>query len=78
MKGNFRRYADQITQKIIAFLHIWKNWTQDQGSENKKSRRVAESHSVCLGLNSKYNKFACQSFKNFAVKSKQIFLKSSY
>jgi hypothetical protein len=52
MKGNFKRYVNQITQNVIALLHM-KNLNQDQSYRSvkiEKSRRVVESRPVCMDL----------------------------
>jgi hypothetical protein len=59
MKEDFKRYVDQITQNVIALLHIChlKNLNQDQSYRSvkiKKSRCVVEPRPVCLAsLNAK-------------------------
>ena len=56
MKEDFKRYVDQITQNVIALLHIChlKNLNQDQvighacAVKIKKLRCVVESRPVCV------------------------------
>ena len=53
MKEDFKRYVDQITQNVIALLHIChlKNLNQDLSYRSvkiKKSRCVVESFPVCV------------------------------
>jgi hypothetical protein len=54
MKQDFKRYVDQITQNVIALLHIChlKNLNQDQvighAVKIKKLRCVVESRPVCV------------------------------
>ena len=53
MKEDYKRYVDQITQNVIALLHIChlKNLNQDQSYWSvkiKKLRCVVESRLVCV------------------------------
>jgi hypothetical protein len=54
MKEDFKRYVDQITQNVIALLHIChlKNLNQDQvighAVKIKNLRCVVESRPVCV------------------------------
>ena len=53
MKGNFKRYIDQIIQKCYSASKYLKNLNQDPSNRSvkiEKSRHVVESRPVCLGL----------------------------